>query len=330
MLNKKLNLKKILAYALLGALVIFIAFLSWIPLDFNIQNLNVEKWISNSLICMGIMVCSIILGEILCEDKLKQLVNGLYQIALKAYNDIKKRLQDTGIIVFFSQWYIDFKAKELLRKKEGYLVDHGFDQQCAHLIVRYIERDDIEEMCKGVYIKKLNNGKEIKFKRIHEDEYEVLKEIFSTDFIIDAPKYTYYLSAFGDSSSQSVLEDSKRIEKKERMNKTFNRVFKITLSLFVSFIWGLATVKDIMEGGAKEAVANTLSRFIALFGGLLSGVLTSVVAVKLASQKLDNKTQVLSFMEIDYNTKAFVPKTYDELIEEEIKEENDTVIKKED
>ena len=320
---KKLNPKKILSYALLGVLVIFVTVLTWIPLVFDIEHLDVNKWITNSLISVGIMICAIILGEIFGEDKQKEKIDGLFQRALKEYNDLLKKLTTMGIIVFFSQWYIWFKARELQRKKESFLVDHGFDQQVAQLIVKHIERDDLEQMRGGVFTKVTNKGKEIKFKRLHDDEYEVVKEIFSPDFQIDAPEYNYYLNAFNDSSSVSTLEQAKRIEKRERLNKSFNRVFKITLSLFISFIWGMATVKELTEGGMKEAVANTFSRMIALIGGLLSGFLTSIMAVKLASQKIENKTQVLTFMEIDYNNGSFKPMSYEDLVEQEIKKEEE-------
>lgn len=337
---KKTNPKKILSYALLAVLVIFILVLTWVPLIFDIDNLDVRKWMTNSLINVGIMICAIILGEIFGEDKqkekvvfaldengnpTKEIVGGLYQKALYEYNKILRRLtDDTKIIVYFSQFYIWFKGIELKRKKEGFLVDHGFDQMVAHSIVKYIDRDDLEQMRKGAFIKHdEKSGKDIKFRRIHDDEYEALLTIFSTDFQIDAPNYTYYLSAFGDSSSVSTLEQAKRLEKRERLNKTFNRVFKIALALFISFIWGMATVQELTEGGVKEAVVNTSSRMISLVGGLLSGFITSVMAVKLASQKLDNKTQILTFMEIHYNNHDFVPKSYDELVDEEIEKEKE-------
>lgn len=275
------------------------------------------------------MICAIILGEVFGEDKQKEKVDGLYQSALKSFNEILERLTDERkIIIYFSQFYIWFKAKELKRKKEGYLVDHGFDQMVAHLIVEHIERDDLEQMKEGVFVKiDEKTGKEIKFNKILLDQYDVLLDIFSTDFVIDAPNYTYYLSAFGDSSSVSTLEQAKRLEKKERLNKSFNRTFKILLSLFISFIWGMATVQEITEGGAKEAIINTSSRMIALVGGLLSGFMTSIMAVKLASQKLDNKTQVLKFMEIHYDNKDFIPKSYEELVEEELKKEKENKAK---
>ena len=320
---KKLTTKKLLSYALLGVLVIFVTVLTWIPLIFDIEHLDVNKWITNSLISVGIMISGIILGEIFAEDKQKEKVGGLYQNALTAYKNKLEELTTMGLVVFFSQWYIWFKAKELKRKKEGFLVDHGFDQQVAQLIVKHIDKEELYRMQGGVYTKTLEDGKTLKFKRLSIAEYEVACEIFSPDFMIDAPTYTYYLSAFGDSTSMSTLEEAKRLEKREHLNKSFNRVFKITLSLFISFIWGMATVQELTEGGMKEAVANTITRMLALIGGLLSGFLTGVMAIKLASQKLDNKTQVLTFMKIDYDKKIFVPKTYEEMVEDEIKKEEE-------
>lgn len=319
------NPKKALAIFLLCSLVVLIGVLTWIPLLFDIKNINVDKWITNTLISVGIMISAIILGEIVGEERLKEKTDGLYQINLKGYNDILRRLKDEiKILIYFSQFFTWFKARELKQKKEDYLVDHGFDQLVAHSIITHITRDDIEQMRGGAFVKiDEKTGKELKFCRIHDDEYEVLKTVYSPDFTIDAPKYTYYLSAFGDSSSVSTLEQAKRLEYKARLNKTFNRAFKIALSIFVSFIWGMATVEEFKKGGVNEAIINTVVRIISLVSGLLGGYLTSVTDIKIASQKLENKAQVLSFFETHYENKEFNPKTYEELVEEELKKEEE-------
>ena len=334
---KKLNTKKLLSYVLLGVLLTFILVLTWIPIVFDIGNLNFNKWFTNTLISIGIMIAAIILGEIFGEDKQKEkvvykldrdgnpteeIVGGLYQKALYEFSKKIKELVDKEIHIYFHQFYIWFKARELKQKKESYLVDNGFDQMAAHLIVKFIEKDDLEKMKEGVFTKiDEKTGKEIKFKKIHDDEYQVLLEIFSTDFQIDAPKYTYYLSAFGHSTSESILEQSTEIEKREKINKTFHRVFKILLSVFISALLGMAAIQELTEGGAKEAAVNTISRMISLVGGLLSGYMTSIVAVKLAAQKLENKTQVLSFMTSYMEKGEFKPKSYEELVEEEEEKE---------
>lgn len=323
---KKLTPKKLLVYSMYLLLAALIVVLTAVPVVFDLEHLDIQKWLTNSLVNMGIMIASIILGEISGDDKQKEKVGGLYQNALKRFNDKLIELTDRAIIVYFSQFYIWFKARELKQKKEGYLIDNGIDQQLSHLIVEYISRDDLEKMREeNLVIIDEKTQKPIKFKKIHEDEYEVIKEIFKTTFVINAPEYTYYLSAFGDSSSVSTLEQAKRIEAKERSNKLFNRTFKIVLALFISLIWGTATIADAVEGGAQAVAVNMVTRIIALVGGALSGYLTSVIAVKLASQKLDNKTQVLVFYETFYEKGDFKPKTYEEIVEEELKETEEVI-----
>lgn len=318
---KKITPKKILVWSLFIVLFALIVVLTFVPVIFDIENLDVQVWITNALINIGIMIGSIILGEIFGEDKQKEKANGLFQTALDKFEITLKEIVDKNIHIYFSQFYIWFKAKELLKKKEGYLVDNGISQLLAHLIVEYCNKDDIENMRNHVVIKTdKRTNQEIKFRVIHEDEYQVIKDIFSTDFNIDAPEYTYYLSAFGDSSSQSTLEQAKVIEKKEHSNKTFNRTFKIALSLFISIIWGMATVSDATYS-PKTMFINFFSRMLALFGGLLSGYLTSVVAIKLGAQKLDNKTQVLGFYKAYYEKGEFTPKTYEQIVEEEMQSE---------
>lgn len=321
---KKLTAKKVLVFSIYILLFVLVVFLTAVPVVFDLEHLDVQKWITNSLINSGIMVISIVLGEITGTDKMKEKVGGLYQEALKKFNDTVQELTTEQLIVYFSQFYIWYKARELKNKKIAYLVQHGFDHQVAIRIVSFVEKGDLEAMLVENVVKTdPKTKKPVKFRKIHEDEYEVLKEIFSTEFTLDSPKeYTYYLTAFDDNSSASVLEKPKILEKKERSNKLFNRTFKIILSLFVSVLWGTATISET-DAGAKAVIANLIARLTALIGGALSGFLTAVITVRLESEKLKDKYHVLRDMKIYYERKEFVPKTYDELVEEEISEERE-------
>lgn len=321
---KRFTAKKALVFSVYLLLFALVVFLTAVPVVFDLEHLDVQKWITNSLINSGIMIISIVLGEITGTDKFKEKVGGLYQNSLKKFNDMLMELSESQLIVYFSQFYIWYKAKELKNKKIAFLVQHGFDHQVAIRIVSFIEKGDLEEMLEKNVIKiDPKTKKEVKFRKIHKDEYEVLKEVFSTDFTLDSPKeYTYYLTAFNDNSSASVLEKPRLIEKKERSNKLFNRTFKIVLSLFISVLWGTATISET-SGGAKAVAANLIARLTALFGGALSGLLTSIITVKLESEKLEDKYTVLRDMKIHYEKGEFKPKSYDELVEEEIREERE-------
>lgn len=320
---KKLTAKKTLVISIYALLLALVVFLTAVPIVFDLEHLDVQKWITNSLINVGIMIISIVLGEITGNDKLKERVGSLYQTALKRYNDLLEDLSQNQLIVYFSQFYVWYKARELKNKKISYLVYHGFDHQVAIRIVTLVEQDDLETMLNENIVKKdPKTKKEVKFRKIHQDEYEVLREIYSTSFTLDSPKeYTYYLSAFDDNSSASILEKPKLLEKKERSNKLFNRAFKILLSVFLSVLWGTATIAEASSGGKKAIIGNLIARLSALIGGVLSGFLTSVVNVKLESEKLDDKSRVLKDMEIYYKRGDFKPKSYDEIVEEEISEE---------
>lgn len=316
---KKLTAKKVLVFSVYILLFALVVFLTAVPVVFDLENLNVQQWLTNSLINVGIMIVAIILGEITGNDKLKERVGGLYQKALYNYNEMLDSLTQNGLIVFFSQFYTWYKARELKNKKIAFLVSNGFDHQVAIKIISFIERDDLDKMLHENVVKvDPKTKKEIKFKRIYQDEYEVLTQVLSTTFQLEDPKeYTYYLSAFNDNSSASILEKPKIVEKKERSNLIFNRTFKIATSVFISILWGSAAISEV-NGGAKAIIGNLIARLIALVGGVLSGFLTSAVTVKLESEKLEDKTKVLKDMQIHTDKGNFVPKTYEQIVDEEI------------
>ena len=314
---KRMTTKKILTYAFMFALFAFVFVLTWLPIIFDLEHLDIQKYLTNSLINVGIMISAIILGELFGEDRQKENVDGLYQIALARYNKALANLRSSGLYIYFAQFFIWEKAKELKEEKEGYLVDNNIDPLFAHYLVEYAEKEDIDKMLNSCVSKKdSNTGKEIKLKQIDSDEYEIIKVIFSPDFNLDTYEHTYYLSSFGDGESSSKLRRGKKLNKKLSHNKTFRRLFKISLSMFISFLFGMATISELSGNGMKEAVSNTITRMTALFGGLLSGFLTSVISVKILSEILDDKSDILETAMESYEKREFIPKTYEEIVDE--------------
>lgn len=320
--KKDINAKKLLMYSLTALVPISILIMTWIPFIFDIRNLNVQKWITTSLINVGISIASIVLGEILGDEKQREKVGGMFQLALTRFDETLKRLKSSGMYLYFSQFFIWFKAKELKNMKESFLVDHNVDQLQAHFIVEYAELEDLDRM-KASSFKKIDEktGKEIPFKKITEEQYELMKFVFSTEFVMETYDYTYYLSANNDGTAKSILLRAKALDKKDKSNKTFRRVFKISLYIFISFLMGMAAIQEMTAEGVKEAAMNTNTRLIAFVSGLLSGFLTAVISVKIAAEKLNDKSDIQDIAMESYQNKDFVPKTYEELVEEAIEEE---------
>ena len=317
----KLNTKKLLTYALMGILPVVILVMTWIPFFFDFLNINWQKWLTTSLINIGISIASIIIGELTGDEKQKEKVGGLYQTALKRFNDSIKALRNSELYQYFSQFFTWFKAKELKQLKEDYLVDSGIDVLQAHYIIAYAELEDIEQM-RHKSFKKLDEktNKEIRFKKITEEQYQVIKDVFSPNFQLETYKCTYYLSASGDGTASSVLSRAKTLNDKERKNKNFRRWFKIALYVFVSILFAAATIQEMTGDGVKEAAVNSTLRLFTFVSGILSGFLTAVVSVKLEAEMLDDKSDLHDIYRSSYK-KDFFPKTYEEIVDESIEEE---------
>lgn len=278
------------------------------------------QWLSNSLILLGIMVFGLLLGESIGKDKQVEKVGGLYQRNLLEYNTFRKLVDP--IIVFFSQYYQWFMPKELRDKKINFLIMNGVEMKKAEYIVDYCTIDDFFELQQhpiereGIIIRKLTSI-----------EIEPVEDVLSGKIKLDLSNPSYYLSAFGLSNSKSVLEIGKQLDKEIKFNRKSNRIIKISVSLIVSLLLGILTVKEFMEGGDSQAWLNLISRVTALFTSLLSGWLSAVVDVKLRAEKLSNKTTILKMFKNAIDMKIFIPKSESELAKEELsnylKEEED-------
>jgi len=316
--KKNITSKKLIKATTLLMGLVLIIFSTLANVIFDPSKLDWIKWLTNSLIILGIMIFGLFMGESISKDKQQENPKMLYQTNLREYNDLREKLEP--IVLFFAQFYLWFKEKELRTKKINFLIDNQFDGQWARAIVDNCEKIDLDNLIsKGEHDKVYIKGDKPIKKVSSEEEIEILKEMF--DLKLNAPAYAYFLTAFGTTSSKSVLETGTYLENKIKSDKRFNRILKITSSLFISLIIGMATVKDFQEGEQLAAWLNLVSRLTAFTTSFISGWSSSVITVKTESQILKNKTNVLSDFKNALDSKLFVAEKYEEQVERLLKEQ---------
>jgi hypothetical protein len=130
---------------------------------------------------------------------------------------------------------------------------------------------------------------------------------------------------FDDTESKvNDVEKGKKINEKISRDKRRNFGLKITSSLIISIVWGALTIYELTGEGdsaVKKAWMNLLSRVCALITSFFSGYSTSVINVRDKASAIENKVDILKTFKSSYDTKMFVPETYDEMIEREFKEQ---------
>ncbi|MDD4001106.1 MAG: hypothetical protein PHX62_09500, partial [Bacilli bacterium] len=254
------------------AVIVFMTFANIGPND----EFELLTWITSAMILLGIMVFGLLMGESTSEDRQTNNPTLLYQRNLKKYNDTRSDIRP--IDVFFTQFYVLFKIIELKKKKINYLISNGIDNSTlAEYIIKYITLDDLPLLTKQTVIKiDEKTGKEIKIRKLTDNEYKAVETIIKNGIKLIAPQGNYFLSAFGDSNDESVVEQKIIIEKKISANKTFNRLWKVLFSLVISLAWAFLTVKDFAEAGTAQAWMNLLSRLFALCTSYVSGYLSGV------------------------------------------------------
>lgn len=306
---KKLDIKQVIkSFTLIWGLITIVVM--------TITNLGIKKefdffqWLSNSLILLGIMVFGLLMGESIGGDKQKEKVNGLYQTSLNEYNVFRSKVDN--LLPYFNQFYNWFVKRELEDKKINYLLANDVDELKARSIVKYCDVNDYPEMIKHA-IKK----DDVIIRMLTDNELEPVYDVLSGKLKLDLCNPSYYLSAFALSTTKSVLEVGKQLDKEIKFNKKTNRSVKIIFSLIVSLGLGILTVNEFMSGSDSQAWVNLIARITSLFTSIFSGWLSSVIDVKLRAEKIKNKTTVLKMFKSSVDMKIFIPKTDQELAKEE-------------
>ena len=319
------NIKKIIKAGTLLIGLVLIIFISFFNATFDFENINWFEWLANSSILVGIMIFGILMGGSTGTDIQQDKPTGRFQIACAEYKDIS--LEVEVIKIYFSQFWLWYKERKLIEKKIDYLIDNQFDGRVARVIVKNIEIEDlvsgkllynIAEPTQKIYVK---NG--VKIKKLNVDQIEIVRKIFS--FKLDTYGESYYLSLFDDTESKvNDVEKGKKINEKINRDKRRNFGLKITSSLIISIVWGALTIYELTGEGdsaVKKAWMNLLSRVCALITSFFSGYSTSVINVRDKASAIENKVDILKTFKSSYDTKMFVPETYDEMIEREFKEQ---------
>lgn len=330
-LKKGNNFKKIVKglTILWGAILIVVITLVNVAIDPS--RLNFYTWISNTLIICGIMIFGLFMGESLGVDKQTENVNGLYQKNLKDFNDRSNELE--RILIYFSQFFLWFKKKELYEKKLKYLIDNDVDGDMVENIVRYVKIEHLEDLSKHAIKLVDRSGKDIFIEKQEINQINAIKDVLQGKIKVDCPNPSYFLNAFENSRTQSILEEGKHIDKEISFNRHFSRAMKISVSIAISLVFSMLTVNEFWGDASSTqqmtAWLNLISRLTALTTSLFSGLISGSTEVKLRARKIKNKYLVLTLFKNAYESKEFIPqnatelakKNYESYLEEKQKSE---------
>lgn len=311
---KKIDLKKWLKILVIVIGAGLIVFMTITNLGFK-EEVNFLDWFANVMILIGIAIFGLLMGESTGYDRQIAKSDGLYQTTLKKLNKFLDELQP--LFIFFTQFYRWYLPIELEAKKIDFLISNGLTPTKAENIVKYCTYSDFFNLKNGVIEVEDENGKKIHIRKLEEYEIEPVEYVLKGNLRIDAPAPAYYMTAFGRADSRRLLEKGKKYEKDIALNKKYNRIIKISSSVVIAIIWGFVTVKEFMSGDDMQAWMNLVCRVLMLLTSLLSGWLSSVLTVKLESQILENKYDVLCVFQNGYKKKLFIIKSDEELGQEE-------------
>lgn len=320
-LTKKIK-QVVLAKSLIKAGTMAIGVIAIILMTFaNVgptDHFDFAEWMTDALIMVGIIIFGMAMGESTGKDFTRDNEFGLYRKNVGLYQEIRKTIRDDGSDAYFAQFFAFYKEKEYRDKVIETLDETIADRSLCEMIADGITADDLDKIGNKVYI----NG-DIKIRKLSDKEYQAVKDVIANGVPYHTPKNTYYLTVFGESDTTSMLEQRFAISKEIRVNTWFTRGWRIAFALAVSFLMAFLTVKDFTEAGKTEAWMNLVFRLFSLVSGFASGFGSGSMDTKLRAELIQNKYEVLSLFTTYLNNGIFKPKTYDEIIQEQIEQDSE-------
>lgn len=304
----KVFTKTTLSLLMLGLGLLIVIVLSIAQFAFDFEHFNFLNWISNSLLLTGILMIFMFIGETF-KNTIMERPNGLYQITLKKYRLEREGVKD--IENYFDDYLIDYREKELEKKKINLLINNGIRQ--AKDIVK-LNEEDIREL--GKTPKEING---IKYLRLKEENVKIIIDILNNTRLgfTNSAYYINEKASFHTTSDQDIPE---LIYKKKKAYRVGTRVGRIILGLSFSFLFAAITTNEFMQGDDWQAWYNLFSRIFSAISGLSTGYTIAYGINGFEIQELEVKTNFLHRFRLDYDKKVYIPLKENELFEKQLQE----------
>lgn len=310
----------LLATLILGLIMVILTAI--VSLAFDPETFTDEtkrnEWIVRTVIMVAISTFGIVMGEQLGLDMLLKKAEGLYQVTLNAYREQREKILDR--IDNFADWFVWYKGKELRRKKKDFLISEDMAKD-ADAILDHIYEIDLEEIQKHpIIIIDEKTGIEYKLRKKTEEQARAIEWVRDGHITMITYSPNYYVSKDESASGAFSLEKGKVLDKIEKEDIWFSRIYKIASVIIISVAMASVTASDFMRIDDVQAWVNLFCRLFSLFGSLASGWLTASRTKDRKVEKINNKIDILMYFDKDMQSGRFKPISYEEQVKKEIEE----------
>lgn len=315
-----LKTRILLATLVLGLIMVILTAI--ISLAFDPETFTDETkrnaWIVRTVIMVAISTFGIIMGEQLGMDMLLKKVDGLYQVTVRAYREQREKILSK--IDAFADWFVWYKAKELRRKKIDFLISEDMADD-AEKILEHIYEINLEEIQKHpIKIVVEETKQEILIKKKTEEQARAIEWVRLGKITMITNSPNYYVAKDEEASNAFALEKGLVLDKIEKEDIWFSRIYKIASVIIVAVAMASVTASDFMRIDDVQAWTNLIFRIFSLFGSFVSGWMTASRTKDRRVAKVNNKIDILMYFEKDIESGRFKPISYEEKVKKELEE----------
>ena len=328
-----------MAFVAIGVVVVLAFILGsffW-NLMFDPEHFDVNRWANRAVFNGSISLAMMVLGFIAIDSAMTSKEDGVYLPLVYDFNGLVEELYNNSRIVYFDQfipWLADIQLRE---KKIRHLTKRGMGRMEAEAIVDFAKLEDIETIS-GIkpnqkfkkddrsleefgqdVIRTLKDGREILIPAIKGSWAPYVEDVLTDRITINVEDASYYLTAGKNKDANlTTLERAQATERERIKSIRFSFVSKVLIGIVYTAVFSLLAVDLNSEMGTSEALWNLMLRLGSATLGFLSGGFAGNTNVRFMCKWVKEKMKVIRDYNKYYDTKEFLPKSYEETMKERI------------
>lgn len=289
---------------ILGVILI-ITFISFVNAQFSGAKIKTWQFWVNLAIMVALGIYSMVMGERLGDDIIKNNENSNFRKTLAKYTKIYDSLLVGVYFSYFADWLEGQRLKKKRKDEMSFLKSCGIHQ----MEVLELDRSELHNLIHPYRTQV--NGKTVTFKSLTKAQIEAIEYVFDGNIKVSVIEDEWFKTGV-DYKTKDMWESASKASTKKLLLVNEARVFKIATICALSCLTNTLIPGESGDGASKQMMIDYASRIGTIMMAVVSGIFVAWQAINIDRDYLNFKISKLTLFKNEFDSGLYKHETFEE------------------